>query len=275
MPKCPNCGLETQRTEDWACQWCGYPLLSSGYKKIDKTWKEIKEEREEAQQPEYKEPAQTPPPAEDLSRMTPETRPGPDKRPAPPSRVIREPPPVPEMEEIVEQPPVVKPRIVPKPAPKSEPAPQPQPKAKAEPPVARPEPAPEISAVVEPVVRQEAEIVPAPEPEPVVETALELTVDELLSAYMVNDVAAHERFNNRVLRVTGIVNKVTVNDIRAVYSVFLTGKEISGFRDVECRFTKQYATHISKLKAGQSVTIQGRYFGYVINIILRSSVMVG
>jgi hypothetical protein len=43
MPKCPNCGLETLRTEDWACQWCGYPLISSSYKKIPKTYNQLKQ----------------------------------------------------------------------------------------------------------------------------------------------------------------------------------------------------------------------------------------
>jgi hypothetical protein len=45
MPKCPNCGQPTRRTSDWACQWCGYPLTSKAYKKIDKTYRELKTER--------------------------------------------------------------------------------------------------------------------------------------------------------------------------------------------------------------------------------------
>ena len=44
MKNCPNCGRPTLRTEDWVCQWCGYPLLSKSYKKIPKTYREIKEE---------------------------------------------------------------------------------------------------------------------------------------------------------------------------------------------------------------------------------------
>ncbi len=40
-----NCGQRTARTEDWACQWCGYPLLSRFYKKIPKTYKKLQEER--------------------------------------------------------------------------------------------------------------------------------------------------------------------------------------------------------------------------------------
>jgi DNA-directed RNA polymerase subunit RPC12/RpoP len=45
MASCPNCGRQTQRTKDWACQWCGYPLISKAFKKIDKTFKELQEER--------------------------------------------------------------------------------------------------------------------------------------------------------------------------------------------------------------------------------------
>jgi hypothetical protein len=45
MPKCSNCQRETQRTIDWACYLCGYPLTSKDYNKIDKTYKQIREDR--------------------------------------------------------------------------------------------------------------------------------------------------------------------------------------------------------------------------------------
>jgi hypothetical protein len=48
MAACPNCGRQTLRTKDWACQWCGYPLISRAYKLIDKTYKELQEERSQA-----------------------------------------------------------------------------------------------------------------------------------------------------------------------------------------------------------------------------------
>jgi len=46
MAKCPNCHRETARTEDWACQLCGYPLLSESYRKIPKTYRELQEEKQ-------------------------------------------------------------------------------------------------------------------------------------------------------------------------------------------------------------------------------------
>ncbi len=43
MPKCPNCGLKAEITRDWACRWCGYPLISRYYTK-----EKVKREAEEA-----------------------------------------------------------------------------------------------------------------------------------------------------------------------------------------------------------------------------------
>ena len=45
MPRCPNCGLVALRTKDWACQWCGYPLLSRFYRQIGQTFHELKAAR--------------------------------------------------------------------------------------------------------------------------------------------------------------------------------------------------------------------------------------
>jgi hypothetical protein len=46
MPKCPNCGQSTARTKDWACPWCGYPLVSKSYKEIPKSYQELRVERQ-------------------------------------------------------------------------------------------------------------------------------------------------------------------------------------------------------------------------------------
>ena len=46
MPKCPNCGQSTAITKDWACPWCGYPLVSKSYKEIPKSYQELRVERQ-------------------------------------------------------------------------------------------------------------------------------------------------------------------------------------------------------------------------------------
>ena len=44
-PNCPNCDLPTMRTKDWACQWCGYPLVSGSFQEMPKTYQEVRAER--------------------------------------------------------------------------------------------------------------------------------------------------------------------------------------------------------------------------------------
>ena len=79
MQRCPNCGREAARTEDWACQWCGYPLLSKSYKKIPKTYKQLVEERRNRSEP--------------APELAPETEPAPAPAPAPVTTPAPEPAP--------------------------------------------------------------------------------------------------------------------------------------------------------------------------------------
>ncbi len=58
MKKCPNCGRPTERTKDWACIWCGHPLLSGSYRRIEKTYQELKAERLPRQEPVKEEKAE-------------------------------------------------------------------------------------------------------------------------------------------------------------------------------------------------------------------------
>ncbi len=117
MPSCPNCGRKTLRTLDWACQWCGYPLLSKSYKKIDKTYKELQEERNITARPA--------PPEEPLTEYTPdfetetETAPEPTYQPEISERPVIEP----------ETPSAPEPETEPEPELLAEPEPEPQPEA--------------------------------------------------------------------------------------------------------------------------------------------------
>ena len=221
MRKCPNCGQTAERTEDWACQWCGYPLLSKSYKKIPKTYRQLKEEELDKQK-------------------APE--PQPEPKPVP------EPEPEPELE----------------PEPEPEPVPEPQPE-----PVPESEPVPEPEPVVEPQ--------PEPEPEPVPEPASAaggITVEELYSAYSVDEVAADEKFTDKILKVTGVVDRITVNDVHNIYYIILASDEKKEQWNVRCTFDKKYGPQLNRLTTGQTVTAQGKYDGYKVNILMRDCVLV-
>ena len=93
MARCPNCGRETRRTIDWCCQWCGYPLTSGSYKKLDKTFAEVREERLSQQQlveVEEKEPEVAPEPEPEVTpepeaELEPAVAPEPEPEPEPDS----------------------------------------------------------------------------------------------------------------------------------------------------------------------------------------------
>ncbi len=196
MPKCPNCGLETLRTEDWACQWCSYPLLSGAYKMIPKTYKQLKQERL------Y------------------------EAKPIPESKLEPEP------ESMLES-----------------------------------EPEPVLESQREPIPEPEREVEPMPESKLESElVAMELTVEELLSAYATDEVAADTKFANKLLRVTGVVTMIDVKDMLDTHYIRLTRAERNLLQSVRCMFDKKHAPVLQQLVIGQTVTVQGIYNGSIIEI---------
>jgi hypothetical protein len=118
MPDCPNCGRPTLRTKDWVCQWCGYPLVSDSYKLIEKTFKELQDERKPAYKtikfPPKIEPAPVNKPEPELNTEQPVT---PDS--ASPPKPVYTPPPQSNMKS--EPIPVAPPEPQPNPEPPPEP----------------------------------------------------------------------------------------------------------------------------------------------------------
>jgi len=214
MQKCPNCGQPTARTEDWACQWCGYPLLSRAYKKIPKTYKQLQEERK-----------------------TP---------------VSEEPEPEPE------------------PSPEPEPEPQPTPEPEPE-----PEPTPEPEPEPEPTPEPEPEPQPTPEPEPQpTSDLLELTVEELNLAYKADKAAANAKFTDKIIRATGVADKIIVKEHLDIQYILLTSAGKKEAWNVRCTFDKEHGPELRRLTTGQKVTVQGKYDGYRLNILMRDCVLV-
>ena len=199
MLKCPNCGQTTARTEDWACQWCGYPLLSESYEKIPKTYRQLKGEKLYEQEP--------------LTEPEPESMPEPQRQPIP--------------------------------EPEAELKPKPQP-----------------------------ESILALEPEPT-STTVEVTVEELYLAYKADKAAADAKLMNKILKVTGVVDKIVVNNIHEIYYIILASAAKKEEWNVRCTFDKEYGAGLNALAAGQTVTVQGTYYGYKLNVLMRDCVLIG
>jgi len=299
MANCPNCGRETLRTEDWACQWCGHPLLHGPFKRIEKTYRQLKDERigksireeeigwglkKEMELEKEIEPKQ------DLAvvkgiKLEPEPETG---KKMDIVQSIEQETEI-ETEAVIEAEPEEKvdetepESIVEK---ETEPA-----KAEETGKEVKAEPEEEIASVKEvveeagdeeigeyeqetkPEIEEETELIEEPEQEP--EPAdMELTVGEILEAYEENDVAADEKFMNKILRVTGKVSLVDVKDKLAIHYIRLTGGGGDPWQNLQCMFDKKYSSLLEQLEKGQTVTVQGIYRGSVIAIRMVDCVLV-
>ncbi len=295
MPKCLNCGRITERTEDWACQWCGHPLLSKSYKKISKTYRQLKEKSQDAKKP-------------DLSNEQESTQQNinvsvtPTYTPLPEPEVVPEPEPEPESE------PVPEPSISTKP----EPAPESQPpvstkssdKSTDEPEsevIPLPAKMPEESTITETKSEPESEVIPLPakmpeeepepkpesETEPIVHTnqkvetdlptdaELNITVEELLSAYAEDNVDANARFIDKRLSITGTVDKIEVKDYLDIYYISLNNTERNSLQTVRCIFGKKDINELNKLLPGQIVTVSGKFDGSIIDFRMSDCILIG
>jgi len=284
MPKCPNCGRETLRTEDWACQWCGHPLLSGAFKKIPKTYRELQEERGYKLMPVLEdEPEPAPVAAVEVEPAAP-----PVPEPQPPAMLEPEPetapatPAPPEPVAEVEAEVKAESEVEPSPEPEGEPVVEEKPIAEAEP-VAVAEAEAETEPAPEPVTEIEPEVKVAPAAEPVAATALEpdaatgaisATVEGLNASFNSDKAGTNNKLLNKVLKVTGTVEKVFAKDHLDIFYIILAGAGGPSTWQVRCTFSREHSTYLSRLTDGQTVTVQGTYVGYERNIILKECSLV-
>ncbi|MFC2016416.1 hypothetical protein ACFLUF_01755, partial [Chloroflexota bacterium] len=134
----------------------------------------------------------------------------------------------------------------------------------------------------EEVPEPEPEEVPEPEPEPMLEPApepilepeIEIAAEELLSAYEVDGVAADAKFANKILKVTGVVDRIEVKDILDIYYINLTSTERNLLQDLRCVFDKKHGPDLRRLSLGETVTVQGKYDGTIMDIRMRDCTLV-
>jgi hypothetical protein len=100
------------------------------------------------------------------------------------------------------------------------------------------------------------------------ETMPDLTVEELCSSYQSYGMEGHDEFKNRVFRVTGTVTSIVIKDTVSQYYVDLTGSKPHPLGDIHCMFKERDVSELKGLTIDQGLTIQGRYNGFVTNIIL-------
>ncbi|MFC1869761.1 hypothetical protein ACFLYE_00645 [Chloroflexota bacterium] len=294
MQKCPNCGQPTAKTKDWACPFCAYPLTSPSFKEMPQTYKELQEEKGLGQKLPIRDPsklyfrvaAEPEPALEDEPEPEPEPvledEPEPEPEPALEDEPEPEPEPVLEDEPEPEPEPVLEDEPEPEPEPepkyryapgikpkrvrrtKFEPKPQPAPRVKREP-KPQPEAAPEARIKPEPVL--------TPEPD-VGSDEFELDVEQLYARLQAGGEKAEARYENQIIKVTGVVYRKVINDNLDVHYLVLTGAKKEGEWKISCTFDKKHEEQLTQLTLEKTVTVQGRYEGYKANVLMKDCAIV-
>ena len=114
---------------------------------------------------------------------------------------------------------------------------------------------------------------PEAEPEPSAE-AMEVTAEEMLSAYEVDGEAADARFADKILKVMGVIATIDVKDKMDTHFIRLTGAKKEHLDTVRCMFDKKHADALKQLTVGATVTVQGKYDGSLIDIRMKDCVLV-
>jgi hypothetical protein len=303
MAACPNCGRQTLRTKDWACQWCGYPLISNAFKKIDKTFKELQEERNfSAMMVEPDTDAETDYEPETAPEVEPERKPQKEKKPGfslfgkPKPRPEPKPRPMPRQEtrrEPERQPPQKaqpeRPVSRPAPQPPSMPAYRQEPASRPVPPVYRPEtvrpivPPPRTEPPAQPVYQTPEPAAPPPKPEIVIEyqapyissvkqedikDGVEISADDLDALFKADKAGVNLKLTGKTIILKGVVEKVFIREHLDIRYILVTGKKKLTWGS-RCTFDKETAAKASRLSENSDVAIRAKYDGYGKNIIFK------
>lgn len=261
MPNCPNCGRPAQRTIDWACQWCGYPLMSNSYKVIPKTYRELKEEEK---------PARQVPPREEQAPATPRI---PAPPPATPVPEVRQEP-IAESRVVAEPPSDTTPEIVPESGTKVEPPAESAPDTSSE---SSPPPLPAEEPVTETATGERDEPRPAIEAAPEPETESDepgLNVDKLYAEFEADRASAEAKYKDQLIIASGLVYRTVINDNLEIAYLILSSASRFGDKQLSCTFEVEQAGELKNLTEGEPVTVQGKFGGYGANILLRDCELV-
>jgi tRNA_anti-like len=96
----------------------------------------------------------------------------------------------------------------------------------------------------------------------------ELTAPELATAYLNSEQKADEKYKDRVLLITGVVQSVGMDAAEIPY-IILTGAGAQ----VQTIFIDTYEEAAMDLQVGQQVTIKGRCAGRFANVMMRDAIL--
>jgi hypothetical protein len=99
-------------------------------------------------------------------------------------------------------------------------------------------------------------------------SAIRVTAPVLISEYEANEIAADQRYKGKTVVVTGKVDHVGKDIMDSMY-VTLRGDKEFGIVRVQCFFDDSWATRLSYLREGDTVTVNGTCDGKFGNVLLK------
>jgi hypothetical protein len=109
-----------------------------------------------------------------------------------------------------------------------------------------------------------------PQGRPLTGEVLKVSPKQLLADYTANEVAADLKYKGKTLEVTGPIESISKDFLDEVYVAIEAGDPI---RTVTCYLDSDSAKKVATLTKGQTVTVQGRGDGLLMNVVLRDSVL--
>lgn len=103
---------------------------------------------------------------------------------------------------------------------------------------------------------------------------VDVTTEEVSLAFQADKALANSKLANRVLRVTGIIDKIFVKEHLDIQYLILTTPAKMDLFNVRATFDKKLAYQLRRLSSGEKITVQGKYNGAERNIILKDCVIV-
>jgi len=94
---------------------------------------------------------------------------------------------------------------------------------------------------------------------------------ELFADYEANEIAADRKYKNKVLQVTGTVDRIA-KDITNTMYVTLKGDELIG--SIQWLFDDAHANQLAGLQKGMRVSVKGKCGGKMMNVMLNGCVLV-
>lgn len=91
--------------------------------------------------------------------------------------------------------------------------------------------------------------------------------EELTEEFLADEIAAEEKYSGKIITVSGQIEQLDSNGEKGATCRLLAGANIEG---VLCEFEPGNTEKILSKKIGDSVTIKGRFSGYLMDVVLNT-----